>query len=489
MDDWTRPTSEISDDRFQDECGVFGVFEHKDAAALTVLGLHALQHRGQEAAGIVTYDGTEFRAERHSGLVGDNFTGRDVIDRLAGDRAIGHNRYSTQGNSSTHNIQPLFAEFAGGGFAVAHNGNLTNALTLQGMLQQRGSIFQSTSDTEIILHLIATSDRGPLVERVIDALGQVEGAYSLVCLSEKKMIGCRDPLGVRPLVLGDLDGTVVLASETCALDIIGARHVRDVEPGEMVVVTPEGIESRRPFPAAKSRFCIFEYVYFARPDSIVGNHGVYEVRKKIGEELAREAPAAADLIVPVPDSGTPAAIGFAEGSGIPFDLGITRNHYVGRTFIEPTDAIRHMGVRLKHNANRQVVAGKRIVLVDDSVVRGTTSLKIVQMMREAGAAEIHMRIASPPTEDSCFYGVDTPEKSKLLASRMSVAEMVDYFGVDSIEFLSIDGLYRAVGKAARDNANPQFCDACFTSEYPTGLTDRERQDDSLRQLSLLAEAS
>jgi len=489
MEDLTTPPFDPSDDRFHEECGVFGVFEHQDAAALTVLGLHALQHRGQEAAGIVTYDGSVFHAERHAGLVGDNFTGRDMIDRLAGDRAIGHNRYSTHGNSSAHNIQPLFAEFAGGGFAVAHNGNLTNALTLQSMLQRRGSIFQSTSDTEIILHLIATSDRGPLVERVVDALGQVEGAYSLVCLSEKKMIGCRDPLGVRPLVLGDLDGTVVLASETCALDIIGARHVRDVEPGEMVVVTSEGIESRRPFPQARSRFCIFEYVYFARPDSTVGGHGVYEVRKKIGAELARESPAAADLVVPVPDSGTPAAIGFAEASGLPFDLGITRNHYVGRTFIEPTDAIRHMGVRLKHNANRKVVAGKRIVLVDDSVVRGTTSLKIVQMMREAGATEIHMRIASPPTADSCFYGVDTPEKSKLLASRMSVKEMIDYFKVDSIEYLSIDGLYRAVGRAARDNAAPQFCDACFTGEYPTRLTDRQGRDDGVRQLSLLAEAS
>jgi amidophosphoribosyltransferase len=477
------------DDKLREECGVFGVFGHKDAAALTVLGLHALQHRGQEAAGIVSHDGAEFHAERRVGLVGDNFTGREVIDRLAGDRAIGHNRYSTHGGSVERNIQPLFAEFSGGGFAVAHNGNLTNALTLQNRLQRRGSIFQSTSDTEVILHLIATSDRGLLVDRVIDALGQVEGAYSLVCLSEKKMIGCRDPLGVRPLVLGDLDGAWILASETCALDIIGARHVRDVEPGEMVVITGDGVESRRPFPPMRSRFCIFEYVYFARPDSSVGGRGVYEVRKSIGAELALEAPAVADLVVPVPDSGTPAAIGFAEASGLPFDLGITRNHYVGRTFIEPTDAIRHMGVRLKHNANRDVLAGKRIVLVDDSIVRGTTSLKIVQMMREAGAAEVHMRIASPPTQDSCFYGVDTPEKSKLLASRMSVAEMAEYIKVDSLAFLSIDGLYRAVSKAKRDNAVPQFCDACFTGDYPTSLTDRDSRDNNVRQLSLLAEAS
>jgi amidophosphoribosyltransferase len=489
MDDWTGLPFDASDDKLREECGVFGVFGHQDAAALTVLGLHALQHRGQEAAGIVSHDGAEFHAERHVGLVGDTFTGRDVIDRMPGDRAIGHNRYSTHGGSVARNIQPLFAEFSGGGFAVAHNGNLTNALTLQGRLQRRGSIFQSTSDTEVILHLIATSDRALLADKVIDALGQIEGAYSLVCLSEKKMIGCRDPLGVRPLVLGELDGAAILASETCALDIIGAHFVRDIDPGEMIIVTDDGIESRRPFPQARSRFCIFEYVYFARPDSRVGGRGVYEVRKKIGAELAREHPAAADLIVPVPDSGTPAAIGFAEASGIPFELGITRNHYVGRTFIEPTDAIRHMGVRLKHNANRDVIGGKRIVLVDDSIVRGTTSLKIVQMMREAGATEVHMRIASPPTQDSCFYGVDTPEKSKLLASRMSIAEMAEYIKVDSLGFLSIDGLYRAVGKPARDNNQPQFCDACFTGAYPTVLTDRDNRDNKIQQLSLLAEAS
>ena len=489
MDDWTTLPFDSDDDKLHEECGVFGVFGHPDAAALTVLGLHALQHRGQEAAGIVTYDGNDFHTERHIGLVGDNFTGREVVERLAGDRAIGHNRYSTRAGSVERNIQPLFAEFSGGGFAVAHNGNLTNALTLQDRLQRRGSIFQSTSDTEVILHLIATSSHGLLVERTVDALRQVEGAYSLVCLSEKKMIGCRDPLGVRPLVLGDLDGSAILASETCALDIIGARHVRDVEPGEMVIITSDGIESRWPFPKTRPRFCIFEYVYFARPDSSVGGRGVYEVRKKIGAELARESPAPADLVVPVPDSGTPAAIGFAETAGIPFDLGITRNHYVGLTFIEPTDAIRHMGVRLKHNANREVVGGKRVVLVDDSVVRGTTSLKIVQMIRDAGAAEVHMRIASPPTIESCFYGVDTPERSQLLASRMSVKEMADFIKVDSLEFLSIDGLYRAVGRAGRDNAMPQFCDACFTGDYPTSLTDRESRDDSVRQLSLLAEAS
>jgi amidophosphoribosyltransferase len=463
------------DDKLREECGVFGVFGHQDAGALTALGLHALQHRGQEGGGIVSFDGGAFHAERHVGLVGDNFTERAVIDRLAGDRAIGHVRYATHGGIGARNIQPLFAEFSGGGFAVAHNGNLTNALALQDQLQRRGSIFQSTSDTEVILHLIATSTRSLLVDRVIDALRKVEGAWSLVCLSTKKMIGCRDPLGVRPLVLGDLDGAPILASETCALDIIGARFVRDVKPGEMVVVTPEGIESLFPFAAEKPRFCVFEYVYFARPDSTVEGRGVYETRKRIGAELARERPAPADIVVPVPDSGTPAAIGFAEGAGVPFDLGIIRNHYVGRTFIEPSDAIRHMGVRLKHNANRGVLAGKRVVLVDDSIVRGTTSLKIVQMIREAGASEVHMRIASPPTMHSCFYGVDTPEESQLIAAQRSVAEIAAFIKVDSLGFLSIDGLYRAVGAGQRNAEAPQFCDACFTGAYPTRLTDRENR--------------
>ena len=469
----TRP---FDDDKLREECGVFGVFGHPDAAALTVLGLHALQHRGQEAAGIVSFDGAGFHAERHVGLVGDNFTHPGVVNNLPGDRAIGHNRYSTHGGSIDRNIQPLFAQFSGGGFAVAHNGNLTNALTLQDQLQRHGSIFQSTSDTEVILHLIATSSRGPLVDRIVDALRKIEGAWSLVCLSTKKMIGCRDALGVRPLVIGDLDGATILASETCALDIIGARFVRDVKPGEIVIVTEDGIESLFPFATPQSRFCIFEYVYFARPDSSVEGRGVYEIRKRIGAELARENPAAADLVVPVPDSGTPAAIGYAEAAGMPFDLGIIRNHYIGRTFIEPSDAIRHMGVRLKHNANRDVLAGKRVVLVDDSIVRGTTSQKIVKMIRDAGAAEVHMRIASPPTVHSCFYGVDTPEEAKLIAARMSVDEIASFIKVDSLAFVSIDGLYRAVGKVDRDGAAPQFCDACFTGAYPTRLTDREAAD-------------
>jgi len=463
----------LDDDKLHEECGIFGIFGHRDAAALTALGLHALQHRGQEASGILSSDGRQFFAERHQGLVGDTFSRASVIERLPGDRAIGHNRYSTTGGSHGRNIQPLYAELSDGWFAVAHNGNLTNSKAVQRALQGRGSIFQSTSDTEVILHLIATSGKARVIDRVVEALTRVEGAYSLVCLSNGMMIGCRDPLGVRPLLLGLLDGAWILASESVALDIIGASYVRDVEPGEMVVISEDGLQSHRPFAPLKSRFCIFEYVYFARPDSTVEGRNVYTVRKRIGAELAREAPVNADIVVPVPDSGVPAAIGFSETAGIPFDLGIIRNHYVGRTFIEPTDSIRHMGVKLKHNANRDLLAGKRVVLVDDSIVRGTTSSKIVQMVRDAGAAEVHLRIASPPTKDSCFYGVDTPEKSKLIGSHMSIQKMTEFIKADSLGFISIDGLYRAVGEAGRAPGAPQFCDACFTGDYPTRLTDRE----------------
>ncbi|WP_028033433.1 amidophosphoribosyltransferase [Chelativorans sp. J32] len=474
-----------ADDHFHDECGVFGIFGRQDAAAIVTLGLHALQHRGQEAAGIVSFDGTQFHVERHIGLIGDTFTKPAVLERLKGSRAIGHTRYSTTGGSGLRNVQPFFAELADGGLALAHNGNITNAMTVQRRLQTQGAIFSSTSDTETILHLVATSKETNLNARFIDTVRQLEGAFSLVALTSKKMIGCRDPLGIRPLVLGDLDGAYILASETCALDIIGARFVRDLQAGEMVVVTEQGIESFFPFEPVRQRFCIFEYVYFARPDSSVEGQNVYEVRKRIGAELARENPVEADLVVPVPDSGTPAAIGFSQEAGIPFELGIIRNHYVGRTFIQPTDAIRHMGVKLKHNANRRSIEGKRVVLVDDSIVRGTTSQKIVQMVRDAGAKEVHMRIASPPTRASCFYGVDTPQTAKLLASRMSIEEMADFIRVDSLGFLSIDGLYRAVGEAARNNEAPQFCDACFTTEYPTQLTDQHGTD-NVRQLSLLA---
>lgn len=481
-------------DKFHEECGVFGIFGHSDAAAITTLGLHALQHRGQEAAGIVSCNnGQQFHAERHVGLIGDTFTKPSVIERLPGDRAIGHNRYATTGDGGMRNVQPFFADFAGGGFAVAHNGNLTNASTIMRDLQTRGSIFQSTSDTEVILHLIAVSEKAALVDKLIDAVGQLEGAFSLVGMSGKKLIGCRDGLGIRPLVLGDLDGSYVLSSETCALDIIGARYVRDIEPGEMVVINEDGIESHFPFEKEKPRFCVFEYVYFSRPDSLVQGESVYAVRKRIGEELAREAPIEADVVVPVPDSGTPAAIGFAQETGLPFELGIIRNHYVGRTFIAPSDDIRHMGVKLKHNANRELIEGKRVVLVDDSIVRGTTSQKIVAMVRDAGASEVHMRIASPPTRSSCYYGVDTPEKNRLLASRMSVEEMADFIKVDSLSFITIDGLYRASGEANRNNECPQFCDACFTGEYPTSLSDREGRnaasDDKVRPISLLSEAS
>ena len=474
-----------ADDHFHDECGVFGIFGRADAASFVALGLHALQHRGQDAAGIVTFDGSQFHAERHVGLIGDNFTKPSVIARLDGDRAIGHTRYPTTGDSGLRNVQPFFAELESGGLAVAHNGNVTNAMTVQRELQRSGAIFSSTSDTETLLHLVAVSPEKDLLAKFIDGLKKLEGAYSFVGLSSKKMIGCRDPLGIRPLVLGDLEGSWILASETCALDIMGARFVRDVKPGEVVVVTDKGLESHFPFEQQKRRFCIFEYVYFARPDSYVEGRNVYEARKNIGIELAREKPVEADIVVPVPDSGVPAAIGYAQQADLPFELGIIRNHYVGRTFIQPTDSIRHMGVKLKHNANRHSLEGKRVILVDDSIVRGTTSQKIVQMVREAGAKEVHMRIASPPTISSCYYGVDTPETNKLLASRMSVEDMAEFIRVDSLGFLSIDGLYRAVGENARDAEQPQFCDACFTGAYPTRLHDRDGAD-NVRQLSLLA---
>ncbi|MCK5930725.1 amidophosphoribosyltransferase [Fulvimarina manganoxydans] len=477
----------FGDDTLHEECGVFGIFNRADAAALVTLGLHALQHRGQEAAGIVAYDGAQFHVERHPGLIGDTFTKQAVLERLPGDSAIGHTRYATTGGGGLRNVQPFFAELSAGGFAVAHNGNITNAMTVQRELQRRGSIFSSTSDTETILHLIATSGARHFKDKLIDALSRLEGAFSLVGLAAGKMVGVRDPLGIRPLVLGDLEGAPILTSETCALDIIGADFVRDIEPGEMVIVTDKGIESLFPFQKRKPRFCIFEYVYFARPDSSVEGRNVYTIRKKIGEELARESHVDADIVVPVPDSGVPAAIGYAQQAALPFELGIIRNHYVGRTFIQPTDAIRHMGVRLKHNANRSMIEGKRVILVDDSIVRGTTSQKIVQMVRDAGASEVHMRIASPPTTGACFYGVDTPETGKLLASRMTIAEMAEFIKVDSLAFLTIDGLYRACDEDGRDAIQPQFCDACFTGDYPTALTDQDTAD-NVRQLSLLGGA-
>ncbi len=475
------------DDKLHDECGVFGVFGHEDAPALTALGLHALQHRGQEAAGIVAFDGTQFTAERHIGLVGDVFGKHGHAAHLRGPHAIGHVRYSTAGGSVARNVQPLFADLAGGGLTIAHNGNLTNARTLRNELVRDGAIFHSTSDTEVMIHLTARSKFKPVAERLIDALKQVEGAYSLVALTSKKLVGARDPYGVRPLVLGKLDDAWILASESCAFDIIGAEFVRDVEPGEMVVITHDGIESLKPFASKPQRFCIFEYVYFSRPDSQVEDRNVYDVRRNIGAELADEAPVAADMVVPVPDSGVPAALGFAEASGMPFELGITRNHYVGRTFIEPSDRIRHLGVKLKHNPNRQKLKGKRVVLVDDSIVRGTTSKKIVEMVRGAGALEVHFRIASPPTTHSCFYGVDTPDREDLLAHKFDVEGMRRFIQADSLAFVSKDGLYRAVGGARRNNDAPQFCDACFTGDYPIEPVEPDA-DIAQRQLSLLVEA-
>ncbi|MCL4768022.1 MAG: amidophosphoribosyltransferase [Hyphomicrobiaceae bacterium] len=476
------------DDRLREECGVFGVIGHDDAAALTALGLHALQHRGQEAAGMVSFDGQQFHSERRLGLVGDNFNKIDVIKRLNGHMAVGHVRYSTTGETILRNVQPLFADLEMGGFAVGHNGNLTNALTLRRELVQSGAIFQSTSDTEVILHLIARSQKRRIVERLVDALRQLEGAYSFVCLNNDMLIGARDPVGIRPLVIGRLGPAYVLASETCALDIVGAEFLREVENGEVVVITAEGgLESHRPFPMRPARPCIFEYIYFARPDSIVGGRNVYEVRKRMGGALAEEAPTAADVVVPVPDSGVPAAIGYAQASALPFELGIIRNHYVGRTFIEPEQRIRQLGVKLKHSANSAAVRGKRIVLIDDSVVRGTTSKKIVTMMREAGAREVHMRIACPEIKYGDFYGIDTPSRQELLAATMSLEEMRAFMGADSLQFLSVQGLYRAMGYERRDSITPQFSDHCFTGEYPTDLTDVNGGPPP-RQLSLLAEA-
>jgi amidophosphoribosyltransferase len=478
----------LDDDRLREECGVFGVFGHPDAAAITALGLHALQHRGQEAAGIVSYDGKRFHSERRMGLVGESFSRREVIDRLPGTIAIGHVRYSTTGETILRNVQPLFAELGGGGFAIGHNGNLTNGLTVRRELVREGALMQSTTDTEVILHLVARARRNRFIDRFIEGLRQLEGAYAFVGMTNKKLIGARDPLGIRPLVLGRLDGCPILASETCALDIIGAKYVRDVENGEVVVFDEDGVQSHKPFPPMPARPCIFEYIYFSRPDSIVGGRNVYDVRKTMGAELAREAPAKADVIVPVPDSGVPAAIGYAQQAGIPYELGIIRNHYVGRTFIQPTQSIREIGVRMKHSANRAVVAGKRIVLIDDSLVRGTTSVKIVAMMREAGAAEVHMRIASPPITHSDYYGIDTPERDKLLAATHDLEGMRTFIGADSLAFLSVEGIYRAMGYEKRDPARPQFTDHCFTGDYPTGLTDQAAQDHAPRQLSLLAEA-
>ena len=472
------------DDKLKEECGVFGVFGHPDAAALTALGLHALQHRGQESAGIVSFDGEHFNNEPYLGLVGDHFTKASVIDRLPGYSALGHVRYSTTGNTSLKNIQPLFADLMGGGIACAHNGNLTNGIELRNNLVKKGAIFQSTTDTEALLHLIAQSSKTTIVKKVIDALYELEGAYSIGLLTNKKLIAIKDPLGIRPLVLGELNGAKIIASETCALDIIGAKYIRDIENGEVVVIDKKGIKSYKPFPKIKARPCVFEYIYFARPDSVMGGKSIYECRKKMGKQLSRELKTIADIVIPVPDSGVPAALGFAEEAKIPYNLGIIRNHYVGRTFIEPTQTIRQLGIKLKHNTNKILIHNKKVVLIDDSIVRGTTAIKIVEMMRNAGATEVHMRISSPPIKYPDFYGIDTPTISELIASSKSVEEIRKLLKLDSLHFLSLDGLYKSMGHKSRDKNNPQYTDHCFTGEYPTKLVDRD-EGALANQLSLL----
>ncbi len=464
---------DFDSDKFKEECGVFGVFNSADAAINTALGLHALQHRGQESAGIVTMNGDGLSAHFADGLVGDNFNSIEVVKKLQGHNAIGHVRYSTAGKKTSRNCQPIFAELSLGFLALAHNGNLTNAQLLRKQLIKRGAIFQSTMDTEVITHLIALSQKESMIDKIIDSVSQIEGAFSLVVLYEGTLIAIRDPNGVRPLSLAKLGDAYVVASETCAFDIIGAKFERDIANGEMLIINDRGVKSIQPFAKKPAKFCIFEYVYFSRPDSLVEGKSVYQMRKNIGIELARECKIEADVVVPIPDSGVPGAIGFSSESKIPFELGIIRNHYVGRTFIEPTDRIRHFGVKLKHNANLDVIKGKRVILVDDSIVRGTTSKKIVQMIRDAGAKEVYMMIASPPTVAPCFYGIDTPDKKDLIASNFKISEIAKMIGVDHLGYISIEGLYRAIAQTKRNESNPQYCDACFTNQYPIRLADRE----------------
>ena len=478
------------------ECGVFGIWGAKDASTITVLGMHALQHRGEEACGIATTDGKRFYTERSHGLVGDVFTDANLVSRLEGAAAIGHTRYSTAGGSFLRNVQPMFADLNTGGIAIAHNGNLTNFLTLRNRLVGEGAIFQSTSDSEVILHLTARSRKPTIVERFIEALGDIEGGYALVALTRKLLIGARDPLGIRPLVLGLLGNSYVLTSETCALDMIGATFVRDIEPGEVVEIGDTGLQSYRLTPPRPARPCLFEYIYFARPDSVVNGRSIYEMRKEMGRQLARESLVAADVIVPVPDSGVPAALGFSQESKLPFELGIIRNHYVGRTFIQPTQGVRELGVRMKHAPNRAVLEGKRVILIDDSIVRGTTSVKIIRMVREAGAREVHLRSASPPIKWPDYYGIDMPDRENLLAANHSLEDMRRILEVDSLGFLSIEGVYKSMGLPGRNALAPQFTDHYFTGEYPTPLTDRENaarldasgEEQEDKQLSLLMQS-
>ena len=458
-------------DKLKEECGIFGIYKTNEAAVHTALGLHSLQHRGQEGAGIVSFDGNKFYSIKKEGLVGDNFNDINTLSQLPGQTAIGHVRYSTTGESKSENLQPLFANLAVGGFACAHNGNLTNSISLKKKLVDSGSIFQTTSDTEVILQLVARSKKNKLIEKLIDALNQIKGAYSLVILTNKKLIGVKDPYGIRPLVLGEKNGFHVLASETCALDMIGAKYIRDIENGEIVVITDEGVESVKPFKSVKARPCIFERIYFASPESIVGGKTVYTYRKELGKQLALENKINADVIVPIPDSGVSAAIGYSQESKIPFELGIIRSHYVGRTFIEPSQSIRQFGVKLKHSVNKSCIENKRVILIDDSIVRGTTANKIVKMVFEAGAKEVHLGISCPPIKYPDFYGIDTPNFNELIASNNDINVMTKLVGASSLFFLSLDGTYKAMGCEQRNNKSPQFTDHCFTGDYPVEVTE------------------
>ena len=476
-------------DRLREECGIFGIFNNKDAAALTALGLHALQHRGQEGCGIVTFDKKNFYAERRLGLVGDNFTKGKILEKLPGNYAIGHNRYSTAGNNLIKNVQPFFADLHTGGISIAHNGNLCNARHLRKELVKNGSIFQTTSDTETIVQLIAKSKRSKIIDKIIDALFKIQGGYALTVLTDKKLIGIRDPFGIRPLVIGELGKSYVLSSETCAFDIIGAKFVREVENGEIVIITENGLESVKPFPKVKERPCIFEYIYFSRPDSIINNISVYEYRKKLGAELAKESNIKADLIIPVPDSGVPAAIGYSEEVKKNVELGIIRNHYVGRTFIEPTQQIRSLGVKLKHSVNKPLIKDKSLILIDDSLVRGTTSVKIIKMLYESGAKEVHLKIASPPIKYPDYYGIDTPDEDELLASKFDLEGMLKFTKAKTLQFLSIEGLYKSMGYKKRNSAYPQFTDHCFTGDYPVKPIDVNNKDFEDNQLSFMSSKS
>ena len=475
----------FNSDKLREECGIFGISNHDDASALVALGLHALQHRGQEGCGIVSFDGKNYHSEKRQGLVGDHFTNEETIKKLPGNFAIGHTRYSTTGETSLRNIQPFFADLHMGGLSLAHNGNLTNALLLREALVRNGAIFRTTSDTETIVQLVAKSKREKFIDKLIEALFQIQGGYSLVLMTNKKLVGVRDPFGIRPLVIGKLKNSYIIASETCALDIVGAKFIREVENGEIVFVENDKLDSIKPFPNQKARPCIFEYIYFARPDSLINGKCAYEYRKKLGFELARESDINADMVIPVPDSGVPAALGYAEMSKKPFELGLIRNHYVGRTFIEPTQNIRSLGVKLKLSSTNTIVKDKSVILIDDSLVRGTTCNKIINMLYEAGAKEVHVRIACPEIKFPDFYGVDMPTKEELLAHEKTIDQMTAHIKAKSLRFLSLDGLYKALTGTKRNNNYPQFSDHYFTGEYPVKPSDNLKGL-KIKQLSLLS---